>query len=58
MVRRAHHPERLSKLSLVEGLITMTKIQNMRAFRSLVLEIWVLFVIWCLEFGIYLADAK
>ncbi len=26
MVRQAHHPERLSKLSLVEGQITMTKI--------------------------------
>jgi hypothetical protein len=42
--RRAHH---LTTLSQVEGQITMTEIQNPKQL-AFDIEIWNLFVIWCL----------
>ncbi len=51
MVRQAHH---LTTLSQVEGQITMIEIQNPKQLAfdpppaDLVIEIWDLFVIWCL----------
>jgi len=57
MVRQAHHPEqsrranyndRNSKSQTFKSL--MKNISNL--FWSLNIEIWNLFMVWCLEFGI------